>query len=183
MQQTIYGASGLQFVEESISNLYKEKKRLELRLQMLKENKADREKLTYIYTGIFIFWTIFGVVRLTYQPFYNVAGENFGIYYFVIFGLLLLITIYRILRMDRTGANLIATNIFEIERKIYEMERKTSHEQRVVNSNELKPKPEPDAINSIPQSTTLANDEKYCPICAETVKAVAIVCGFCGYSF
>ena len=182
MQQAIYNASDQQFYNESLSTLYKEKKRLEVRLQMLQETKANKEKLTYIFTIIFIFWTIFGVARMIYQPINNMEGESFGIYYFVIFGLLLLITFYRIIRMDRTGANVIATDIIEIERKIYEMERKASHEQSAANSNDLKPKSEPAAIQSIPKSTPLA-DEKHCPICAETVKAAAIVCHFCGYSF
>jgi hypothetical protein len=183
MQESLYNESGPKFYDESIAALSKEKKRLEFRLQMLQENKAVSEKITFIFTGIFVFVTIVGVVLLVYHPFFKFQSEKFGIYYFVIFGLLLLTAVYRIIGMDKTGADIIAADILEIERKIFEMEKKASHEERALNATNSKPKSEPVNIHSVPKPTTLASDEKYCPVCAETIKATSIYCNFCGYRF
>jgi hypothetical protein len=183
MQEKNNNSLSSNYYEESIAHLTNEKKRLEFRLQLLHENKAGKERLTHIFTGIFIFWTILGDVFLLYKPLFKFEGEKFGIYYFVIFCLLLLIAVYRIVGIDKTGVDEIATEILEIDRKIFEIEKNTPHHEMVMNVKESKPKPAPSTISPSSKSTTLSNDEKYCPACAETIKSAAIICRFCGYKF
>ena len=144
MQDSISTPYILGINQDTLPELFSEKKRLEKRLKFLRANNVGRGKVPYYFGSIFLLLTIYGILIYYFPEEFNADGPTSGLYYFFIFSSLLAYTVYRIIkRRNNDLIDRLSNRVLEIEGEIYKKKEKLILINDLNNSDETNSSPDP----------------------------------------
>jgi hypothetical protein len=159
MQDSIRTPYNLGINEDTLPELFAEKKRIEKRLEFLKANNVGRGKVPYYFGSIFLLLTIYGILIYYFPEEFNADGPTSGLYYFFIFSSLLAYTVYRIIkRRNNDIINRLSNRVVEIEEEIYNKREKFKQNQDLNNHIESKSGTNPIPIQPVEEPKTYGDE-------------------------